>query len=319
MTAAAPPVGFGSAELRAGTTRVVIVPALGGKIISLQLGGREWLWRSPGRRVRLPEDGGSYAELGDIGGTDECFPTVAPCLLPSSVARYGGLSLPDHGELWSQPSSFALETRTEGMYATCGWQGRRLPYRFVRGIFVGGAPQVELQYALTNDGPAPLPFLWFARAVFPLGRGTRLVLPDGARVRVWAQRGVELGGQGAELRWPRAVAGGKMVDLSAPDAAARAYSCTLYAEGGDGRAAIEQDGARLEIQLGGAAPPVFRLDVEKRAWSPFRRVRDEHRVVLGPGIGAPASLADALGGWRSAAWLEPGETREWTVCWRVPS
>ncbi|HEY7876716.1 MAG TPA: hypothetical protein VIC55_00745 [Gemmatimonadaceae bacterium] len=319
MTAVAPPADFGSAELRAGTTRVVVVPALGGKIITLELGGREWLWRSAGRNPKLPEDGASYAELGDIGGADECFPTVAPCLLPSNIARYGGLSLPDHGELWSQPSSFALETRPEGMYATCGWQGRRMPYRFVRGIFVGRAAQVEMQYAVTNDGRSPLPFLWSSRAVFPLARETRVVLPEGARVRVWSQRGVALGGPGAEMRWPRAVAGGKMLDLSVPEAVARAYGSTLYVDGAGGRAAIEQDGARLEVQLDGAAPPFFSIEVEKRAWTPFRRARDEHRVALAPSIGAPASLAEAIGGWRNAAWLEPGETREWTVTWRAAS
>lgn len=315
MTAVAPPAPFGSAELRAGATRVVIVPALGGRIVALQLGGREWLWQSAARKARPLEDGASYAERGDLGGADECFPTVAPCVLPSHVARYGGLSLPDHGELWSQPTSFALETRPEGMYATCGWQGRRMPYRFVRQIFVGAAQQVAMQYAVTNDGRSPLPFLWFARGVFPLARGTRIVLSEGARVRVWAQHGIELGGQGAEMRWPRAVAGGKMLDLSAPDAVARAYACTLYVDGG-GRAAIEQDGARLEAQVDGAQPPVFRIDIDKRPWSPFRRARDEHRVALGPGIGAPASLTEAIGGWRSAAWLAPGETREWTVTWR---
>src|SRR6185437_8860294 len=67
--------------------RVVVVPALGGKIVGLEIGGREWLWRSRARAQR-PADGVSYAAVGDTGGIDECFPTVAPCVLPSNAARY---------------------------------------------------------------------------------------------------------------------------------------------------------------------------------------------------------------------------------------
>ena len=40
---------YGTAELRAGDSRVVIAPGLGGKIVSMQLAGREWLWSDPKR------------------------------------------------------------------------------------------------------------------------------------------------------------------------------------------------------------------------------------------------------------------------------
>ena len=309
---AAPPAEFGSAELTAGTTRVVIVPALGGKVVSLEMGGREWLWRSRARPAR-PADGASYDAVGDTGGIDECFPTVAPCVLPSSVARYGGLALPDHGELWSQPSTFTLETRDDGMYASCAWQGRRMAYRFVRGIAVRASGPVEMRYRLTNDGRAPLPFVWSSRAVFPLGKDTRLVLADGARVRVWSARGVALGGSGAEVRWPRAVGHGKMLDLASPDALGRSFAYAVYADGA--RAAIAQGDARLEVALEGAPHACMGLAAEKPAWSPFRR--SAPRVTLAPSIGAPASLTEALGAWHDAASVEPGATLEWTVTWRA--
>jgi len=315
-TVAAPPVDFGSAELRAGTTRAMVVPALGGKIVSLEIGGREWLWRSRARAAR-PADGASYGATGDTGGIDECFPSVAPCVLPSAVARYGGLSLPDHGELWSQPTTFSLETRDDGMSATCVWQGRRMAYRFVRGIAVRASGQVELRYAVANEGRVPLPFVWSSRAVFALDKDTRVALPEGARVRVWAERGVELGGSGAEARWPRVVAKGKMLDLSLPDAVGRAYACTLYVDGAGERAAIEQGGARLEAALDGAPRGGFALEIDKPAWSPFRRGRSAHRVAIAPSIGAPASLSEAMGAWHGAASVEPGATLEWTVTWRA--
>ena len=93
---------FGFIELQGGATRVRIVPALGGRIVSLVALGREWLWTNEALPAREPADGASYGETGDSGGYDECFPTVAACNIPNGVARFGGLALPDHGELWAQ-------------------------------------------------------------------------------------------------------------------------------------------------------------------------------------------------------------------------
>lgn len=316
MTVTGSAASFGSAELRAGDSRVVIVPALGGKIISLELGGREWLWTSDVIPRQVPVDGASYVETGDSGGYDECFPTIAPCTLPSTVARFGGVSLPDHGELWSQPTTFALETRPEGMYAASGWHGRRMPYRFVRAIFVG-RDRVEMRYAVTNDGKAPLPFVWSAHPLLPLGKSTRLVLPEASRVRVWSQHGIELGGPGRELRWPRVAVAGKLVDLSRPDAVARAYACKLFVDATAGPIAVEEEGARLELTLDPAQVPHVGLWLNRGGWSPFRRRGSYRNLALEPCIGAPDSLSEALGAWRGAAWLGPDATREWTLVWRA--
>lgn len=313
-TKTAPP--FGSAELRSGDASVVIVPALGGKIVSMRLAGREWLWTSRTIPRQPPVDGASYAETGDSGGYDECFPTIAPCTVPSSVARFGGLTLPDHGELWSQPTTFSLETRADGMYATTGWYGRRMPYRFARGVFVGGGDRVEMHYAVTNDGKASLPFIWSAHPLLPLGPNTRLVLPDGARVRVWSQHGIELGGPGRELRWPRAAVGGRLVDLSRPEAVARAYACKLFVDMRSGVAAVEEDDARLELTFDPSQVPGLGLWLNRGGWSPFRRKRSYRNLGLEPCIGAPDSLTEAIGAWHDAAWLEPGATREWSLAWR---
>jgi hypothetical protein len=40
-------------------------------------------------------------------------------------------------------------------------------------------------------------------------------------------------------------------------------------------------------------------------------------LAIGPASGAPDSLTEALGSWKGAQWLEPGETKEWTVTWRA--
>lgn len=316
VTAPAPVLPYGSAELRAGDARVVIVPALGGKIVSLVLAGREWLWHDPSAPPQIASDDGAYREGANGGGYEELFPTVAPCTIPAGVTGFGGTALPDHGELWTQPSTFTIDTRDGGMSAVCGWRGRRLPYRLTRGTFVGPAGRVELRYALTNEGAAPLPFVWSGQALLPLTRATRLVLAEGARVRVLSQRGIELGGPGGELRWPRAVVGGQMLDLSLPFAVSRGYSATLVVDAppGGGTIAVVEDDARLDIAFDAGRVPRITIGVHKPAPTLFRRHPPVHLSVA-PGIGAPDSLADALGPWRGAAWVAPGETREWTVAW----
>src|SRR5689334_24997326 len=58
---------FGFAELRGGGSRVVIVPALGGKIAQLEMGGRQWLWTSDVIPYGVPDEHASYVETADSG------------------------------------------------------------------------------------------------------------------------------------------------------------------------------------------------------------------------------------------------------------
>src|SRR5262245_66601559 len=92
LRAAPPPrlEDFGFAELRGGGSRVVIVPALGGKIAQLELGGRQWLWTSEAIPYALPDENESYVETADTGGYDECFPAGAACRVPPGVEGVGG-------------------------------------------------------------------------------------------------------------------------------------------------------------------------------------------------------------------------------------
>ena len=56
----------------------------------------EFLYTDPRKKLD-PKMGCSYH---NIGGIDECFPTVAPCVCPVGV--YGGTEFKDHGYLWQQ-------------------------------------------------------------------------------------------------------------------------------------------------------------------------------------------------------------------------
>lgn len=316
MTTAAP-ADYGTAELRAGGTRVVIAPRLGGKIVSMFLGGREWLWSDP----HEPHAAGPAAAT---GGLDEFFPTTAACNLPAISGRYSalnlpnaysGLALPEGGELWSQPVTFSLETRGDGVYAICGWVSDRMPYRFVRALFASADGRVIMRYGVRNDGLDRMPFLWSTQPVFALTKHTRIELGDGARMKVWRQREIELGGVGAEIRWPRVTSGGKLKDLSRPDDLARSYACKLFVDAPTGRAAIEEEGARLDVSWDAEFAPYVALWINRKSWTPGPKRKAPMNFSLGPASGAPDSLSEALGSWKAASWLEPGETREWTVVW----
>jgi galactose mutarotase-like enzyme len=316
---------FGVAELHAGGTRLAIIPALGGKIAAMEIGGRQWLWTSDTIPYAEPVDGASYVETADTGGYDECFPTVGACVVPSGVDKYGGLSLPDHGELWAQRPTIDVETLADAQQATCIWTGRRMPYRFTRVVRVDGAGVVTMHYSVTNDGAARLPFLWSSHPLLPLTPETRIELPDGARVRVYAEHGLDLGGTLAEHRWPRLTVTRKekkrIADFSHPDAVARNYACKLFLDMPVGRAAVVEGSARLEVEYDAREVPNFGLWLNRRGWTPFKgglfkRAKPYLNFAFEPCIGTPDPLTDALVGWQDAHWLEGGETRSWTLTWR---
>jgi galactose mutarotase-like enzyme len=319
---------FGFAELHGGESSVTLVPALGGKLSEIHLAGRQWLWHNPRMPFALPQEGASYVRTADSGGFDECFPTVAECRLPTWVKGAGDVELPDHGELWSQEPTIVIETVDAGHRATCTWSGTRLPYRFTREVTVRPDGAIAFAYAVENTGPNRLPFVWSSHPLFPLTSETRIVLPEGARTRVWSQHGADFGGPLAEQRWPRMRASGTMADMSNPARAlSQPYACKLFVElPPTGTVlAIHEGSARLEITLDGAEVPQVGLWINHGGWSPFassrpflpwKKPKPYFNFAIEPCIGAPDSLAEALGAWDSAHWIEPRSSTRWSMTWR---
>lgn len=319
----------GSATLHGGDASAVLVPALGGKVRDMMLGGRQWLWHNPQVPFALPKGGARYDVSRDAGGFDECFPTVGRCRLPSWVEGARRAKLPAHGELWAQPPDVAIETDEDGQSATCTWNGAALPYRFTRRITVRPEGWVAFDYSATNTGEHRIPFLWSSHPVFPLTPNTRLFLPEGARTRLWWQRGVDFGKPGTEHRWPRLRSHGKIVDLSRPFSAPGAdYACKLFVElpRREVLIAVGEGDSRLEIVLHGREIPTVGVSIvsgstagrgEWRSSLPFaKKARRTYTVSIEPCLGAPESLTDALGVWDNAHWLEPGGTARWGMTWR---
>ena len=296
----------GEIDLSAAGARVVIVPELGARITTLELGGRQWLAQDE------VSPSAADAARGGSTGYEECFPTVAACRL---VSRNSGLAieLPSLGELRTMRPAVRVTTLDGALEAVCTWTGERFAYRFTRGVRVSPGV-VRMRYAATNTGAASLPFIWASNVALPLGSGTRISLPESARGKVLAQSGVDFLGVGAEHKWPRFRTAKKLVDMSVPDEVGPRYACHLSFDMPGGIVGISEGTQRLEARFDEKKIPQLGLALRKRVGTGLGR-----GVTLQPAIGTPDVLAHGAGVSPGVAWLEPGETREWDISWRSPS
>jgi galactose mutarotase-like enzyme len=320
----------GYAALHGGEASAVLLPALGGKIRDVTLGGRQWLWHNPQLPFATADESARFDTEGDSGGFDDCFPTVAAGTLPTWVRGAGDLVLADHGDLWRVAPETTIATDADGHSATCRWQGARWPWQFTRTVRVLPSSEVRFEYEVHNDGANAMPFLWAGHALFPLTALTRLLLPDGAKTRVWAQHGADLGAATAEHHWPRVRSGAVMADLSAPWTALKVpYACKLFVELPPTECVIgiAEGEERLEMVVDGRAVPFVGVWINREAWTPFapkrswlpwrRRAVPYANVALEPCLGAPDGLADAVASWDAAAWLAPATAVRWEMTWRA--
>lgn len=122
----------------------VVRSSRGATITSLSdSAGYDWLLApDPGKCDRLEAD--IPFTDGDMGGWDECAPTIVRCTAP------GGIPLPDHGSLWDQP--WTEDADTVSIVDRC------LDIHFSRSVrpIDGG---IRLDYAARATRRAPVPIL----------------------------------------------------------------------------------------------------------------------------------------------------------------
>ncbi|WP_112243849.1 hypothetical protein [Kribbella monticola] len=138
----------------------------GGRWTSLFLGGREWLWAAPFSGSRTGRT--SYV---DVGGLDECFPTVR--------------GVPDHGGLWNQPWGSLDEDED--------WDVVQYGEAVLLRRFNGGETPAEITEtgAIWADyrlvAPTGYRFTWTAHALLDCGVGTTLIAPAGTTCRLYPE------------------------------------------------------------------------------------------------------------------------------------
>ena len=186
---------FPALALESEGLRVVIVPNLGAKIVSLfdKQNQREWLV-PPIRPVQQTVYGADFVSQ-DMSGWDEMLPTIVAC-------DWNGTHLPDHGEVWSIP--WQVEEDNEALSLSV--DGVALPYHFTRSAALTAPATLSLRYSLANTGQKSFPYLWAAHPQFAVDANTRIVLPPEvthlvnviAKDPVWGQAG-------ESCEWPVAV------------------------------------------------------------------------------------------------------------------
>ncbi|CAN5605509.1 hypothetical protein BH23CHL8_BH23CHL8_21640 [soil metagenome] len=200
--------------LRLASSRValLLVPALGGRVVSLaDLGsGREWLVQGgPLSEEQAREWAGEEAVFGGqvSFGWDECLPTVAPCPDPLHPE---GAPLRDHGDQWGRAAE--SEWHAEAAVLKTSWQRSRWRYGFSRRLSFEDPTTVRAEYSLVNASERPMPLLWSIHPVLRLEPGSRLEVPGVASARLTWSNG--LGVPSEEVAWPHAHrADGSLADL----------------------------------------------------------------------------------------------------------
>lgn len=279
--------------------RLVIVPEVGGKIMSLEYRprAREWLWRNP----RIPlERAGFGASFDDhwSGGADVFFPTCYPCQLD-------GVRVPDSGEWWSIPWHYDTIVDGEGATVVLSAGGRIWPVEARRTVSLGhGAQHVRLGFEIRNVGHAPLPFLLGFHPALSVRAGAWLHLPAG-EVQVDESSGGSMGQVGQRYRWPRLLtADGLEVDMRRT----RGREAGQYG----GHFFFPDDG----IVWWALTDPVEGVGLGCRASEAFRGLwlwqvyggwRGYQHLAVEPWTSHPITLADAVTA-GTADWLQPGES-----------
>lgn len=129
--------------------------------------GREWLWSRPDPARHRAAPGAAFI---DVGGVEECYPTIN--------------GVPDHGDVWTRKWQPAGDTQ-EAVHSGDS--------ELVRSRYVA-KDRVQVDYRLT--GPPGMGFLWAAHMLLTPTDGLQLDAPASWPAVTWPA-----GGRRAD-RWP---------------------------------------------------------------------------------------------------------------------
>jgi len=263
-----------------GVVRAIVVPDLGGKIISLVriASGREYLISLPSNEdFRKPSFGGTFVDHNNVG-FDECIPTIGACDYP--VGKFAGFQLPDHGDVWSLP--WLHEIR---------------------------------EYELLNTSDTLFQFLWSAHPLLATEPGTTILLPlDSGELLIDSSKGNRLGSKGESCTWPIAIQkNGQTDDLrlmkTRGEASDKLYTprlskgyCGLYHPNANESIVFKFDVESvpyvgLWVCHGGVGPD---------------NPKEPYTIAMEPCNGRPDSLREAIRRGESSTLL-PRELKQWAI------
>lgn len=205
--------------------RVTLTPEFGARTASIfyKPGKRELLWQNPAPKHARPSYAAGY-EQGEFAGFDEMFPSISRCFYEDGP--WAGSEMPDHGEVWSLPWEYSIES--SGPAAEFTVHGVRFPYRLSKRVSLTVEPLAGIaektgiphrpgggkggnnvncavfrsEYTAANVSGYDFDYIWAAHPLFNTHPGMEIVVPDGMDRIINAVPGTTLGPYGRELPFP---------------------------------------------------------------------------------------------------------------------
>jgi hypothetical protein len=291
------------AELRRGATAVRVALDPGAPIAAFIHDGHDWCRGGPWQ---------DYA------------PTRRACALPTFVAGAAGARFPDGGTLTTDEHAVEVRADQHGNISSVNWRGSAYPLDWARTIALDAGGALTIRYAVSNTQRAPLPFVWGIPLTLPWSEQLAIDLPRGSRARVAESIGDGLAPQGSEFAWPALRDGGHLVDLSRPASLAPGRAVLCYVELPRARFGVRTPHGVLDVRGDPGAVTHARVWITNGVDAPgssarrwWQRRAASPSLSIGPTVGAPDVLSEAVGGWGSARWIEPGDTVRWNISVRV--
>jgi len=294
------------------TLRVLVLPAIGGKIASLQWLPRNLDLLQAPLAPYAPRTMNMGFEESDASGFDECLPSVAACDLKTAN---GVVRVPDHGDFWR----LLWEAEQSGNEIRMAATGVSLPLHFERTLRLAD-DTLDIAYRVTNRGDAALDYAWSAHPLLAVERGDRVLLPESVQhVVVEGSAGQRLGAKHSRHAWPRTVTlAREAVDLSVAGGIEDGIGDKLFAASpAEGWAAVERrnPGLRVAVHFDPKESPWLGLWLCYGGW-PDGRAHRQQCVAIEPCTAPVDSLEEAVaGGWSRR--LAPSQSNEWRMRIRV--
>jgi hypothetical protein len=294
--------------LESDQTKVIVLPRLSGKIVSVvdKESGTDLLWHNPDRDYHQPRYGDLFSDY-DSSGWEDCLPNISGGPYPEWP--WEGITLPDHGEVWSIP----WDARVDGDALELTVHGVRLPYRFEKRVEIID-DRVRLIHRIANPTSFSIHYIWATHPLFEVRPGMRIVLPDGVNVRLDSSVGWRLGNYLEELRWPIAEdKQGQRIDLDLVGGPELGFADKLYTTRvSEGWCGLYDPGNRRAIALtfDPEELPYIGIWINQGGYPGDGSAG--YNVGLEPCSGYPDAL-DVAYERGAVATVEPGNQNAWTI------
>jgi galactose mutarotase-like enzyme len=272
----------GAHQVVEGDGLTAVIRGRGGKVVSLRgAGGHEWLL--PPIAGRPVVRGAAFVDA-DLGGWDECAPSIVACTAPA------GEQIPDHGDLWD--IDWVRDGDSDTGAAALLAYGSSLSYdmrRTVRPVASG----LRFDYRVTTRRRVRTPFLWAAHPQFLAPAGSHLLI-DCATV-------VDALDHGVRQAWTPGLA---TIDSVEPGGCRKVYAEPDWRV--ESVTLVVPDAGELTLRWDPAVTPYAGLWFDQGAYA--RRPV----IAIEPSTGFYDSLAAAVDNDR-VLWIEPSHPVSWWV------